>query len=326
RFAAAVDGAPGHPGGAAGLGGVPPGHLLCPAGRLCAYGSAHRDGGHRHLGAVGAGHQRRFDQAPGACGGAGFGCAAHDAGGRGHGGRGAHAGRGDGRWADGGGAAGRAGFGDGAGEDLMAMLTVKNLTKRFYVGGGSTKVAVDNVSLTVETGQFVTVIGSNGACKSTLLNLIAGRHLSDEGRIVLDGVDMTDWSEHRRAAYIGRVFQDALQGTAASMTIEENLSMAAARGRRRGLRRGVTAEQRQRFRELLAQLELGLEDRLRSDVGLLSGGQRQSLSLIMATLTKPSLLLLDEHTAALDPKTARQVLELTERIVSQHRLTTLMVT
>ncbi len=208
----------------------------------------------------------------------------------------------------------------------MAMLTVKNLTKRFSVGGGSTKVAVDNVSLTVETGQFVTVIGSNGAGKSTLLNLIAGRHLPDEGRIVLDGVDMTDWSEHRRAAYIGRVFQDPLQGTAASMTIEENLSMAAARGRRRGLRRGVTAEQRQRFRELLAQLELGLEDRLRSDVGLLSGGQRQSLSLIMATLTKPSLLLLDEHTAALDPKTARQVLELTERIVSQHRLTTLMVT
>lgn len=206
------------------------------------------------------------------------------------------------------------------------MLVIERLTKTFPVGGGSIKIAVNRIDLTIQAGQFVTVIGSNGAGKSTLLNLIAGRHWPDAGRITLDGVDITDWSEHRRAAYIGRVFQDPLQGTAASMTIEENLSMAACRGRRRGLRRGVTADQRVRFRDLLAQLDLGLENRLRSDVGLLSGGQRQSLSLIMATLTKPSLLLLDEHTAALDPKTARQVLELTERIVTEHGLTTLMVT
>lgn len=206
------------------------------------------------------------------------------------------------------------------------MLVATKLTKHFSVGGGSLKTAVNAVDLTVETGQFVTVIGSNGAGKSTLLNLVAGRHAPDSGKISLDGTDITDWSEHRRAAFIGRVFQDPLQGTAASMTIEENLSMAACRGRRRGLRRGVTASNRTTFRELLAQLELGLEDRLRSDVGLLSGGQRQSLSLIMATMTRPSLLLLDEHTAALDPKTARQVLDLTTRIVAEFGLTTLMVT
>lgn len=206
------------------------------------------------------------------------------------------------------------------------MLVVRGLTKRFAVGGGSVKTAVDHVDLTVPTGQFVAIVGSNGAGKSTLLNLVAGRYLPDEGSISLDGVDITEWSEHRRAAFIGRVFQDPLQGTAASMTIEENLSIAACRGRRRGLRRGVTGADRQRFRERLAELGLGLEDRLRSPVGLLSGGQRQSLSLIMATLSRPSLLLLDEHTAALDPKTARQVLDLTTRIVGEHGLTTLMVT
>lgn len=205
------------------------------------------------------------------------------------------------------------------------MLVVRGLTKRFTVGG-SVKVAVDRVDLTVPAGQFVAIVGSNGAGKSTLLNLIAGRHLPDEGTIRLNGVDITDWSEHRRAAFIGRVFQDPLHGTAASMTIEENLAIAACRGKRRGLRRGVTAADRRRFRERLAQLGLGLEERLRTPVGLLSGGQRQSLSLIMATLARPSLLLLDEHTAALDPKTARQVLELTTRIVSEYGLTTLMVT
>ena len=206
------------------------------------------------------------------------------------------------------------------------MLVLERLTKTFPIGGGSIKIAVDRVDLSIETGQFVTVIGSNGAGKSTLLNLIAGRHLPDRGRIILDGTDITKWSEHRRANQIGRVFQDPLQGTAASMTIEENLSMAELRGKRRTLGRGVTASARARYRELLAPLGLGLENRLQSEVRLLSGGQRQSLSLIMATMTRPSLLLLDEHTAALDPKTAQQVLELTTKIVAEYRLTTLMVT
>lgn len=206
------------------------------------------------------------------------------------------------------------------------MLSIKRVSKRFPVGGGSYKVAIDGVDLEIAAGEFITVIGSNGAGKSTLLNLIAGRYTPDSGRIVLDGVDITTWSEHRRAGLIGRVFQDPLQGTAAHMTIEENLSMAQCRGKRRSLRRGVTRDHRTRFQELLALLELGLENRLRSEVGLLSGGQRQSLSLLMATMTKPSLLLLDEHTAALDPKTAQQVLNLTEQIVTDFGLTTLMVT
>lgn len=206
------------------------------------------------------------------------------------------------------------------------MLLIKGLTKRFSVGGGSVKTAVDRVDLAIEKGEFVTVIGSNGAGKSTLLNLIAGRYLPDQGTLQLDGVDITRWSEHRRARYIGRVFQDPLQGTAASMTVEENLSMAECRGRRRSLARGVTKGGRSRYQELLAPLGLGLENRLHSEVGLLSGGQRQSLSLIMATMTYPSLLLLDEHTAALDPKTAQQVLELTTKIVAEYHLTTLMVT
>lgn len=206
------------------------------------------------------------------------------------------------------------------------MLILECVTRTFSVGGGNVKTAVDSVNLEISKGEFVTVIGSNGAGKSTLLNLIAGRHLPDDGRITLNGTDITRWSEHRRAAYIGRVFQDPLQGTAASMTIEENLSMAECRGKRRTLRRGVTRNRRARYRELLSPLGLGLEDRLQSEAGLLSGGQRQSLSLIMATMTRPSLLLLDEHTAALDPKTAQQVLELTTRVVAEYSLTTLMVT
>lgn len=206
------------------------------------------------------------------------------------------------------------------------MLTIQNVTKTFSVGGTNKKVAVDDVSLHVPEGQFVTIIGSNGAGKSTLLNLVAGRHIADDGVISLQGADITLWPEHRRARFIGRVFQDPLQGTAASMTIEENLSIAQRRGQSRRLRRGVTPAFRDEYRSLLAQLQLGLEDRLRSDVGLLSGGQRQSLSLLMATMTHPALLLLDEHTAALDPKTAQQVLHLTERIVGDHGLTTLMVT
>lgn len=207
-----------------------------------------------------------------------------------------------------------------------AMLTIRRVSKSFPIGGGSSKVAVDNVDLYVRKGEFITIIGSNGAGKSTLLNLVAGCHQPDSGRILLNDIDITLWSEHRRAVFIGRVFQDPLQGTAASMTIEENLSMAQKRGQRRGLRRGITRSQREHFRELLALLDLGLENRLRSPVGQLSGGQRQSLSLLMATMTKPALLLLDEHTAALDPKTALQVLELTERIVNEYQLTTLMVT
>lgn len=206
------------------------------------------------------------------------------------------------------------------------MLVIKNLTKRFSIGGGSVKTAVDRVNLTVKKGQFITVIGSNGAGKSTLLNLIAGRHIPNSGSIILNGESISTWSEHRRAKHIGRVFQDPLQGTAASMTIEENLSMAQCRGQRRTLKRGVTRTNRAQFKELLARLELGLEDRLQSDVGLLSGGQRQSLSLMMATLTYPSLLLLDEHTAALDPKIAEQVLHLTDSIVADYGLTTIMVT
>lgn len=206
------------------------------------------------------------------------------------------------------------------------MLTIERVTKSFAVGGSSHKVAVDGVNLTVAEGQFVTIIGSNGAGKSTLLNLVAGRHIADDGTLTLRGHDITLWDEHRRARYIGRVFQDPLQGTAATMTIEENLSIAQRRGRRRGLRRGVTGTHRDEFRRLLAQLDLGLESRLRSEVGLLSGGQRQSLSLLMATMTEPDLLLLDEHTAALDPKTAQQVLHLTEHIVGDNGLTTLMVT
>lgn len=206
------------------------------------------------------------------------------------------------------------------------MLVIERVTKSFPVGGGGVKKAVNRVDLTIDKGQFVTVIGSNGAGKSTLLNLIAGREIPDRGRIVLDGTDITKWGEHRRASRIGRVFQDPLKGTAASMTIEENLSMAEYRGKRRTLGRGVNRSGRIRYRQLLAQLGLGLEDRLQSVVGLLSGGQRQSLSLIMATMTSPSLLLLDEHTAALDPKTAQQVLELTTQIVAEGRLTTLMVT
>lgn len=206
------------------------------------------------------------------------------------------------------------------------MLTIEQLTKVFPVGGGNVKVAVNRVDLSIAKGEFVTVIGSNGAGKSTLLNLIAGRYLPERGKIVLDGVDITRWSEHRRANYIGRVFQDPLQGTAGSMTIEENLSMAEYRGKRRTLARGVTPSGRDRYRQLLSTLGLGLEDRLKSEVRLLSGGQRQSLSLIMATMTQPSLLLLDEHTAALDPKTAQQVLRLTTEIVAEHGLTTLMVT
>jgi putative ABC transport system ATP-binding protein len=206
------------------------------------------------------------------------------------------------------------------------VLEIANLHKTFVVGGVAPRGALAGVDLKVLPGEFVTIIGSNGAGKSTLLNAIAGVFPVDRGIILLDNEDITLQPEHKRAAYIGRVFQNPLQGTAASMTIEENLAMAMRRGQRRGLKRGLTARSRKQIKESLAVLGLGLEDRLQCPVGLLSGGQRQALALVMATLVRPRLLLLDEHTAALDPTTAEQIILLTQRIVSQEGLTTLMVT
>ena len=206
------------------------------------------------------------------------------------------------------------------------MLELNGLYKTFNRGTANEKRAIDGLTLTLEDGDFVTVIGGNGAGKSTTLNLIAGVFPPDQGSIVLNGRDITNLPEHRRAKYLGRVFQDPMMGTAATMGIEENLALAYRRGRRRGLRPGVTNREREVYREKLATLGLGLENRMTSKVGLLSGGQRQALTLLMATLKKPDLLLLDEHTAALDPKTADKVLKLTEEIVSRDKLTTLMVT
>ena len=206
------------------------------------------------------------------------------------------------------------------------MIELKNIRKTFHPGTVNEKCALSGVDLRLEDGDFVTIIGSNGAGKSTLLNAVAGVWPLDAGSIVLDGRDITGLPEHRRAAFLGRVFQDPMTGTAADMQMEENLALAARRGRRRGLRWEVTRAERARYREILAPLGLGLEDRLATKVGLLSGGQRQALTLVMATLRKPALLLLDEHTAALDPKTAQKVLELSDRIIAENRLTALMVT
>ena len=206
------------------------------------------------------------------------------------------------------------------------MLDVKNLYKTFNPGTVNEKTALRGVDLHMEDGQFVTVIGGNGAGKSTLLNAVAGVWTADQGTISIGGADVTSLPEHKRAKYIGRVFQDPMMGTAATMQIEENLALAARRGRKRTLRPGIGRDEREEYRELLKILDLGLEDRLTSKVGLLSGGQRQALTLLMATLKKPKLLLLDEHTAALDPKTAAKVLDATERIVGKDRLTTLMIT
>lgn len=206
------------------------------------------------------------------------------------------------------------------------MLEISNLTKTFNPGTITEKKAINGIDLKLEDGDFVTVIGGNGAGKSTLLNLIAGVHLCDTGRIVLDGNDLTYMSEYRRAKYLGRVFQDPMMGTAANMEIEENLAMAFRRGKRRSLDWGIKNSEREFYREKLALLDLGLESRMKSKVGLLSGGQRQALTLLMATLQKPDLLLLDEHTAALDPKTAAKVLKLTQQFVEQDHLTTFMVT
>ena len=206
------------------------------------------------------------------------------------------------------------------------MLEISHVFKTFNAGTVNEKRALNDLSLTLREGDFVTVIGGNGAGKSTMLNAVAGVFPVDEGSISIDGVDVSKLPEHKRAQYIGRVFQDPMMGTAATMQIEENLALAARRGRPRTLRPGIGKKERDMYRELLKLLDLGLEDRLTSKVGLLSGGQRQALTLLMATLQKPKLLLLDEHTAALDPKTAAKVLEATETIVGRDRLTTLMIT
>lgn len=206
------------------------------------------------------------------------------------------------------------------------MLELKNLSKTFHPGTVNAKTALDGLSLTLADGDFVTVIGGNGAGKSTLLNAIAGVFPIDAGRILLDGQDVTRLPEFQRAAFLGRVFQDPMMGTAPTMQIDENLALAARRGQRRGLRWGVTRAERERYRALLADLDLGLEDRMSTKAGLLSGGQRQALTLLMATLKMPRLLLLDEHTAALDPKTALKVLDLSRRIIRRDGLTAFMVT
>ena len=206
------------------------------------------------------------------------------------------------------------------------MLEIKNIYKTFNPGTVNEKHALNGVSLELKEGDFVTVIGSNGAGKSTLLNAIAGLWMIDSGSICIDGNDITRLPDYKRARYIGRVFQDPMQGSAATMQIEENMALAARRGKKRTLRKGICQSEREKYREMLKELNLGLEERLTSKVGLLSGGQRQALTLLMATMEKPRLLLLDEHTAALDPKTAAKVLELTEKLVNENHLTTFMVT
>ena len=206
------------------------------------------------------------------------------------------------------------------------MLDLTDIRKTFNAKTVNEKVALNGVNLHLEDGDFVTVIGGNGAGKSTILNAIAGVWPVDEGKIVIDGTDVTNLSEHRRANLLGRVFQDPMTGTAATMQIEENLALAARRGQRRTLKIGITKAEREGYREKLKTLGLGLEDRMTTKVGLLSGGQRQALTLLMATLKKPKLLLLDEHTAALDPRTAAKVLQLSRQIVEENHLMTMMVT
>ncbi|WP_295585126.1 ABC transporter ATP-binding protein [uncultured Oscillibacter sp.] len=206
------------------------------------------------------------------------------------------------------------------------MLELKNVWKVFNAGTVNEKQALRGVDLTLNDGDFVTVIGGNGAGKSTMLNAVAGTYGVDAGSIVIDGTDVTRLPEYKRASLIGRVFQDPMLGTAPTMQIEENMALAARRGQRRGLGWGITRAEREEYRHLLERLDLGLEDRLTSKVGLLSGGQRQALTLLMASMKKPKLLLLDEHTAALDPKTAAKVLSLSDQIVAENHLTTMMVT
>jgi len=206
------------------------------------------------------------------------------------------------------------------------MLELVNIHKTFNLGTINEKKALDGVNLQLDEGDFVTVIGGNGAGKSTVMNAIAGVWPIDTGNIIIDGQDVTGLPEHKRAAFLGRVFQDPMNGTTATMEIEENLALAARRGKRRGLSWGITKKEKEEYRELLKMLDLGLEDRMTSKVGLLSGGQRQALTLLMATLKKPKLLLLDEHTAALDPKTAAKVLALSDKMIEENNLTAMMVT
>ncbi len=206
------------------------------------------------------------------------------------------------------------------------MLEIKNISKTFNKGTINEKRALNGVDLNLASGDFVTIIGGNGAGKSTTLNAIAGAWYVDEGQIIVDGTDITRLSEHKRAVYLGRVFQDPMTGTAATMSIEENMAIASRRGAHRGLRWGIAKKEREEYRRQLGELNLGLEDRLSSKVGLLSGGQRQAITLLMAAARKPKLLLLDEHTAALDPKTASKVLEISDKIIVEHGLTAMMVT
>ena len=209
---------------------------------------------------------------------------------------------------------------------MAEMLKLDNIHKTFNPGTINEKIALNGVNLTLNEGDFVTVIGGNGAGKSTTLNAIAGVWPIDSGKIYIGGDDVTKLSEHKRAKYLGRVFQDPMTGTATTMSIEENMAIAARRGEKRGLSWGITHQERDTYREMLKALDLGLEDRLTSKVGLLSGGQRQAITLLMASIKKPKLLLLDEHTAALDPKTAAKVLEISDRIIAENHLTAMMVT
>ena len=209
---------------------------------------------------------------------------------------------------------------------MAEMLKLDNIHKTFNPGTINEKIALNGVNLTLNEGDFVTVIGGNGAGKSTTLNAIAGVWPIDSGKIYIGGDDVTKLSEHKRAKYLGRVFQDPMTGTATTMSIEENMAIAARRGEKRGLSWGITHQERDTYREMLKALDLGLEDRLTSKVGLLSGGQRQAITLLMASIKKPKLLLLDEHTAALDPKTAAKVLEISDKILAENHLTAMMVT
>lgn len=206
------------------------------------------------------------------------------------------------------------------------MLELKNVVKVFNANTVNEKVALDGIDLTLNDGDFVTVIGGNGAGKSTMLNAIAGTFPIDRGSVLMDGQEISKLPEYKRAKFLGRVFQDPRMGTAGNMQIDENMAIAARRGQVRGLRWGVTKAEKEQYREMLKTLDLGLEERMTSKVGLLSGGQRQALTLLMATIKRPKLLLLDEHTAALDPKTAAKVLETTDRVVRENNLTTLMIT
>ena len=206
------------------------------------------------------------------------------------------------------------------------MLEIQDIHKTFNLGTINEKVALNGVNLNLNPGDFVTIIGGNGAGKSTTLNAIAGLWPVDQGKIIVDGKDITKLPEHKRAGYLGRVFQDPMTGTAATMSIDENMAIAARRGMHRGLKWGITKQERETYKEKLAELDLGLEDRLTSKVGLLSGGQRQAVTLLMAALQNPKLLLLDEHTAALDPKTAAKVLKISDMIIQENHLTAMMVT